>query len=67
MLARFQSPAAENPMWKAALVHLLLAIVASILEFTAVARAAFTIALCLFAGSVLIGLLGLLAGRRIRL
>lgn len=54
-------------MWKAALLHLTLAIMAALLEFATVARAAFTIALCLFLGSVVIGLLGLAAGRRIRL
>ncbi len=54
-------------MCKVALLHLILAVVAALLEFAEVARTAFTIAAVLFLGWVVIGLLGLLAGRRLRL
>lgn len=54
-------------MWKAGLVHLMLAIVAASLEFAAVAQIALTISFLLFLGSMAFRWLGLLADRRFRL
>jgi uncharacterized membrane protein YtjA (UPF0391 family) len=54
-------------MLRAALACLILALVAVLLGFTEFAGTAFFIAQVLFVGSVVLFVLGLLAGRRLRL